>query len=75
VVTLYRAARWKIAIYAGDHGIPHYHIEGPGYRCSVAIASGEVIIGSVPANVLRGARDWAEPRAVELMAKWQELNG
>jgi hypothetical protein len=74
MVTLYRAARWKIAIYAGDHGIPHYHIEGPGYRCSVAIASGEMIIGSVPANVLRKACEWAASRATELMAKWNELN-
>ena len=75
MVTLHRGARWKIAIYAGDHGIPHYHIEGPGYRCSVSIVSGEVIIGSVPTNVLREARNWAGSRVLELQAKWQELNG
>jgi hypothetical protein len=51
MVTLFREARWKIAIYARDHGIAHFHIEGPGFRCSVAIMSNEVIVGSVPPQV------------------------
>lgn len=75
MVTLYREARWKIAVYARDHGIPHFHIEGPGFRCSVSILSNEVIIGSAPTYVLREALIWAQTNHGMLRQKWQELNG
>jgi Domain of unknown function (DUF4160) len=75
MVTLFREARWKIAIYARDHGIAHFHIEGPGFRCSVAIMSNEVIVGSVPPQVLRAALIWAAENQSILMQTWQELNG
>lgn len=75
MVTLTRGANWKIAVYGREHGVPHYHIEGLGFRCSVSIATGEVIIGSVPAAALREARAWAEANKAALEANWQELNG
>lgn len=75
MVTLYRQPRWKIAVYGRDHGVPHFHIEGPGFRCSVAIASGELIIGTAPAAILAEAIDWARPNQALLMQTWQELNG
>lgn len=56
MVTMFRGARWKIAVYGRDHGVPHFHIEGPDFRCSVAIESGEIIIGAVPAAIL--AKRW-----------------
>jgi hypothetical protein len=74
MVTVHRGPNWKIALYARDHGIPHFHIEGPDFRCSVAIGSLEVIIGTAPANVLDGARSWARRNKTLLMAKWFELN-
>ena len=72
---MYRGPRWKIAVYSGDHGVPHFHIEGPDFRCSVAIASFDVIVGSTPAVVLKDALKWAMPNQALLMQKWQELNG
>jgi hypothetical protein len=27
MVTIHRGSNWKIALYARDHGIPHFHIE------------------------------------------------
>jgi hypothetical protein len=75
MVTMYRSTRWKIAIYARDHGVPHFHIEGPEFRCSVAIATFAVIVGTVPAAVLSAALEWAEPHQALLMQTWQELNG
>ena len=75
MVTVYRGAGWKIAVYGRDHGIPHFHVEGPGFRCSVAIATGELIIGSAPAGVLEEATAWARQNRETLLAKWQELNG
>jgi hypothetical protein len=72
---MHRQSNWKIAVYGGDHGIPHFHVEGPDFRCSAAIATSEVIVGEVPARVLADARAWAAAHAAELAAKWQELNG
>jgi hypothetical protein len=73
VVTLFRGPSWKIAVYARDHGIPHFHIEGPDFRC-VSIASGEVIIGSAPRQVLAAARAWARDNRAALMRSWRALN-
>lgn len=72
---MHRGARWKIAVYGREHGVPHFHIEGPDFRCSVAIASLDVIVGSVPADVLRDALAWALPNQALLTQTWQELNG
>ena len=74
MVTLHRGPNWKIAVYAGDHGVPHFHIEGPGFRASVAIATLEVIVGAVPRRVLVAALAWALAHQSELQAKWEELN-
>jgi hypothetical protein len=74
MVTMLRQAAWKIAVYGREHGIPHFHVEGLDFRCSVAIATREVIVGDAPARVLAEARDWAEVHEKELMAKWRELN-
>ena len=74
MVTMRRQAAWKIAVYGREHGIPHFHLEGPGFRCSVAIATREVIVGDAPSRVLAEARGWAEAHESELAAKWRELN-
>jgi hypothetical protein len=74
MVTVYRGSHWKITVYGREHGVPHYHIEGAGYRCSVRIATQDVIIGSAPADVLRAAEVWARANRAALLAKWQELN-
>lgn len=74
MVTLHRGPNWKIAVYAAEHGVPHFHIEGPGFRASVSIATLEVIVGQVPRPVLVVALDWAMANQADLLAKWQELN-
>lgn len=74
MVTLHRGPNWKISVYAADHGVPHFHIEGPGFRASVAITALEVIVGQVPRPVLVAALEWALPNQADLLARWQELN-
>ncbi|MFI5014693.1 MAG: DUF4160 domain-containing protein [Hyphomicrobiales bacterium] len=74
MVTVHRGAGWKIAVYGREHGLPHFHVEGPGYRCSVGIETREVIIGEVSPRVLKAACAWARDNQVLLMTKWQELN-
>lgn len=60
---------------AGNTGVAHFHIEGPGYRCSVTIERLEVIVGAAPAAVLRVVRPWARDNQAALRAQWKELNG
>ncbi len=72
---MHRGLRWKVAVYGRDHGIPHFHIEGVDFRCSVAISSFDVIVGNAPASVLREALEWARPDQAQLMQSWEELNG
>ena len=74
MVTIYRGPNWKVSVYGREHGVPHFHIEGPGFRCSVAIATLEVIVGAAPVGVQRVAIEWAREHRAELLAKWQELN-
>ena len=74
MVTVYRGSGWKIAVYGREHGVPHYHIEGAGYRCSVGIATQKVIIGSAPGDVLKAAQAWAHANRAAFLAQWQELN-
>lgn len=74
MVTLTRGPNWKIAVYGREHGVPHFHIEGPDFRASVGIESLEVIIGHAPARVMNDAIEWARSNQMELRAKWQELN-
>jgi hypothetical protein len=74
MVTMLRGPNWKVSVYGREHGVPHYHIEGPGFRASVGIATLEVIVGTVPTGVLDEAITWASERQAELLAKWQELN-
>ena len=74
MVTMHRGPNWKVSVYGREHGVAHFHIEGPGFRASVGIASLTVIVGRVPASVLDEAVGWARLHQAELLAKWQELN-
>lgn len=75
MVTITRGANWKISVYGREHGVPHFHVEGPDFRTSVGIATLEVIVGSVPKRVWAEARGWAAGNQPALLATWQELNG
>ena len=74
MVTLTRGPNWKIAVYGREHGVPHFHVEGPDFRCSIGIASLELIIGSAPPRVFAAAIKWAAGNQGLLMETWQELN-
>jgi hypothetical protein len=65
---------WKIAVYGREHGVPHFHVEGRGFRCSVSIETQEPIIGVAPAAILKTACAWAREHRAELMTGWRDLN-
>jgi len=75
MVTVHRGTGWKIAVYGREHGVPHFHIEGPDFHCSVCIRTLDVIVGTAPAAVMKAACAWARTNRVALTTKWQELNG
>jgi len=72
--TLVRLAGGKVAMYANDHGEPHFHVETPDGRCSVSIERLAVIAGSVKPAVLRQALTWAKENLGLLRRRWKELN-
>lgn len=78
MVTMHRPinANWKIAVYGGEgrHAVAHYHVEGPGFRCSIAIQTGERIVGNAPARILAQARSWADANRQTLQKKYEDLN-
>lgn len=75
MTTMHRYRNWKITVYGNEHGLPHFHIEGPGYRCSVSIEHLSVIVGYAPADVLKIAIAWAKKHREQLFTEWYRLNG
>lgn len=65
-----------IAINPRDHFPPHFHvIFRDGQRCSVAIATMEIIAGSVtPAKRMHEAIAWAKENKNLLREKWEEIH-
>ncbi|MSQ73150.1 MAG: DUF4160 domain-containing protein [Betaproteobacteria bacterium] len=72
--TLKRLTNGKIAMYANDHGEPHFHVETPDGRCSVSIVRLAVIVGGVDRVVLDEALAWARENQDVLQLRWKELN-
>jgi hypothetical protein len=72
--TLVRLAGGKVAMYANDHGEPHFHVESRDGRCSVSIERLAVIVGWVEPAVLRQALTWAKENVELLRIRWKELN-
>jgi hypothetical protein len=74
MVTVFRGSNWKIAVYGREHGVPHFHIEGPDFRASIGIETLELIIGNVPQKTFAEAKAWALQNQSLLMDIWRELN-
>ncbi len=72
--SLKRLSNGKIAMYANDHGEPHFHVETPDGRCSVSIVRLTVIVGNVDRTMLVEALNWAKQHQKSLLLRWKELN-
>ncbi|KAA0250122.1 DUF4160 domain-containing protein [Acidobacteria bacterium ACD] len=60
----------SIRMYHNDHEPPHVHAEYQGFEAFVAIGSGEVLEGRLPAQAARLVREWCLAHAEELMRNW-----
>jgi hypothetical protein len=59
-----------IAMYYREHGVPHFHATYAGETIVVAIETGDVLAGSVPARALRLVQEWADLHREELRRNW-----
>lgn len=66
----------KLAMYAGDHNPPHFHLLGPDFQEVYAIRGLGLLRrrGRAPAALRRRALAWAAEHETMLLAKWAELN-
>lgn len=65
-----------VRMYHGDHNPPHFHVEYNEFNAIMAIRTGEILAGKLPARVLRMVREWRDLYQDELYQCWidaQEL--
>ena len=60
-----------IVMYFGDHPPPHFHARYGEHEAQVAIATGDVIGGSLPRPASKLVKDWAALHRAELLDDWQ----
>lgn len=71
VPTISRFYGIVIRMYFSDHAPPHFHAIYSGEEVVVAIETGGIIRGALPARALRVVREWANMHTDELMADWE----
>jgi len=58
-------------MFFDDHAPPHLHAKYGEHQAQIAIATGEVLHGSLPRRALNLAQEWTEPHREELVADWE----
>ena len=61
---------YMFALDNRQHHLPHIHVEFQGDEAVIAIASGEVLAGSIPGNKMKLVQAWIEIHRDEIMADW-----
>jgi Domain of unknown function (DUF4160) len=62
-----------IEMYFKDHPPPHFHARYGGESAKIAIATGEVIVGSLSPRSLRLVREWLEQHRTELELNFERV--
>jgi hypothetical protein len=62
-----------IEMYYGDHPPPHFHARYGDETAKIAIATGDVIVGSLSGRAQRLVREWATQHRPELEANWERV--
>lgn len=60
-----------IAMFYDEHGVAHFHAHYAERRASIAIATLEVLAGSLPERALRLVLEWAALHRGELEENWE----
>ncbi|HEV7252916.1 MAG TPA: DUF4160 domain-containing protein [Mesorhizobium sp.] len=61
----------SVRMFYNDHPPPHYHVAYGSHRAIVAIGSGALLHGFLPAGALRVVREWAGRHEAELLENWE----
>ena len=61
----------KITIFYDDHGEPHFHAYYGEHSAKFSIASGEIIVGSLPKRASHLVSAWMKLHTKELEADWE----
>lgn len=60
-----------IVMYFADHPPPHFHARYGQHEAQVAIATGDVIGGSLPRSASKLVKEWAALHRDELVEDWR----
>ena len=63
----------RITMNTNEHPPPHFHAEYGGHEAAIAIESGRVIAGTLPARSLRLVQDWWALHRAELAENWRRI--
>ena len=55
----------------GEHPRPHIHLVAGDDKASVAIDTGELIVGKVSSKRLKAAQEWIAQHRAQLLEMWQ----
>lgn len=64
-----------ITMYFYDHEPPHFHAQYAEHHAVIAIGSGDVLVGGLPARALKLVAEWAHLHRGELEADWARAKG
>ena len=71
---LQQFASSRLVMYAGDHLLPHVHIQlRDGRECTVTIA-GRRIVGRIDRREIREELRWIVAHRADLELEWRRLN-
>lgn len=59
-----------ITMYFYDHDPPHFHAQYAEHHAVIAIGSGDVLVGGLPARALKLVDEWARLHREELQTDW-----
>lgn len=54
-----------------EHHTPHFHIKYAEFEASIAIETGEIIVGDFPRKKLKLVQAWVELHQDELFINWK----
>lgn len=60
-----------VTMYSSDHAPPHFHARYGEYEAKIAIDTGDVLAGQLPARASRLVREWARQHRDELDVDWK----
>ena len=74
VPVLKKFSATRVVMYAGDHLLPHVHIQfRDGPECTVEIDSLK-LVGKITRRDIRDELLWIESNQVFLLSEWRRLN-